>query len=199
MTDTLESEIIPLFSNPLMITNFTMPPIDLTNIEWVPNTKNQTSSNKHILDTLQFKNLRTIVNNCIKSYFYEVLMVKKQTEIHLTESWLNLNMPGDSHPTHSHPNSILSGIIYLQGDYTTGNTVFYKEKIEGLHFEYSDANLWNGKMWDIVPEIGKLVVFPSTLSHSASINQSTTPRVTLSFNTFVRGIVSAKPLSSLSI
>jgi hypothetical protein len=78
------------------------------------------------------------------------------------EIWWNYYEPGKYQEYHSHGNDLISGIWYLSD--STSNTVFCKE----------------GQKYKIPSVKGRLLFFPSTLSHY--VEPADTERMTVSFN-----------------
>jgi uncharacterized protein (TIGR02466 family) len=138
------------------------------------------------------------ISRSINEYFYGVMGIKEQTEIFITESWLNKTEKGQTHHRHWHPNSVISGIVYLQGDETSGFTRFITNRYDQLEFEIENTNIYNSKSWSIDPLKNRILLFPSNVEHLVEEYQSDLPRITLSFNTFVRGNINSLPLTRLS-
>jgi hypothetical protein len=63
----------------------------------------------------------------------------------------------------------------------------------------NDSNLYNSKMWSVVPEVGSMLLFPSNVEHMVEPYLGDTPRITMAFNTFVRGEINPDPLTRLSV
>lgn len=191
-------ELIPLFSKPIYISSIDIDPLDLSEIDWAKNFNNSISKNQNILSHDKFSAVLSCLSTNINDYFYGVLGVAQQTEIFITESWLNKTEKGQSHHRHWHPNSIISGIIYLQGDEKSGHTKFITGQYDLLEFEITQPNLYNSKSWSIEPIRNRVIIFPSNLEHLVEEYTGEIPRITLSFNTFVNGTINSLPLTRLS-
>ena len=76
------------------------------------NTGNTTSNETYVLDKLP--NLKEKLMEKVRFHFYDTLKHVKESEIYITQSWLNLTKKDQFHHTHKHPNSILAGVFYLQ-------------------------------------------------------------------------------------
>lgn len=112
-----------------------------------------------------------------------------------TSIWANKNSRMSSHHKHRHPNSIISGIYYVNDDYKGGETVFYmndpwyKIHNEG-YVQLSSVPLPNKELtYRINPKSGLLILFPSYIYHSVGPVIIGSDRYTISFNTFVEGNV----------
>ncbi len=95
--------------------------------------------------------------------------------IEFTDMWYQKYYRGVSHPSHNHGHSGWSAIIYVEFDpeYHTP-TEFYNPYL----------NPWNGNLERFVPPVkeGDMVIFPSTIQHEATANQSDVRRTIVSFN-----------------
>lgn len=191
-------ELIPLFSTPIYINQISPIELDFSNVKWAKNFNNDISISQNILEDPIFSKLLPSISASISEYFYGIMSVSQQTEIFITESWLNRTSQGQIHHRHWHPNSIISGIIYLEGDENTGFTRFITSKYDQLEFEIIDANIYNSKSWCVQPIKNRIVLFPSSLEHLVDEYSGDNPRVTLSFNTFVKGKINTLPLTKLS-
>lgn len=106
----------------------------------------------------------------------------------ITQSWLNRSDIGEMHHKHTHALSILSGILYLSEPSTTR---FYIPSIYALSDTIvGDIATSHLEIEDLVDgSYGKLVIFPSTLSHSVDANLEPEARITLAINSWFRGEV----------
>lgn len=109
----------------------------------------------------------------------------------ITQSWTNANLPNESTHLHHHPNSIVSGVFYI--DVGDGGVIrFHKPKPPmGLFWHYEpeqDPELMEKTPYawewvDVKVETGMVLLFPSYLQHSVPANQSNKTRWSLAFNT----------------
>jgi uncharacterized protein (TIGR02466 family) len=106
--------------------------------------------------------------------------------IDITESWYHVTENGGYHDVHSHPNCSWCGIYYLDaGDSTNGNGVnrFYEPRYHADHYlDAGNLYLQQEGFWDVVPQSGQVVIFPSYLKHSALPYFSNNKRVVIAFN-----------------
>lgn len=112
-------------------------------------------------------------------------------ELKITECWATKTGKFQKHHTHTHPNSIVSGIIYLT-DHTEAGTQFFTPS----PWHWTDSFIKIGKegantnaVATISPKIGKIIFFPSNLQHATLPNLTSTTRYTISFNTFISGTI----------
>jgi len=195
-------QIVPLFANPVFSVNllgrYNQDDLitEIANTSWSENHSNSMSSST---DWLDGKEIKTIIEAELNYYFYEVLQVVPDTEIYITESWANKSTPNEQHHRHNHPNSIVSGVFYVDTDEYTGNIVFNTSQYSQIEFQVKESNIYNSKTWSFAPMIGTLILFPSSLEHSVTKNLSKKDRISISFNTFIKGNISKTPLASLKI
>lgn len=95
---------------------------------------------------------------------------KKQKLSRYSSFWFNIAKKGEVTGLHDHAsNSELSGVTYLQSDRNSGNLFFKKDGIKEIEME---------------PQVGRLVLFPSSLRHGVRENRSDAERISLAFNLF---------------
>lgn len=157
--------------------------------EMKPNEGNTTSKDRKILDHPQFSELRAFVDKSIKEYFYATTAPKFEVDLRLTQSWLNYTQPGQYHHKHAHPNSYLSGVFYVNADPEFDKIYFYKEGYERIKIHTENWNLYNSESWWLPVETGRLVIFPSNLTHMVQTVEARDTRISLAFNTFPVGYV----------
>ena len=153
------------------------------------NAGNSTSNNSYIFNG-KLKKLKQFCEEHIKTYVEQVIYPKEELDFYITQSWLNITKPGEHHHEHSHQNSIISGVFYIsteEDDKITFSDPNVKLK-ELIKFEQKEYNLFNSTSWFFPSVTNELVLFPSWLNHKVDTNEkATTDRISLSFNTFVRG------------
>jgi len=194
-----ELGIHPLFSQPLYEGRIDIDSVNLDNIVWAENYSNFISTSTDVLEMPEFSILKKQVMLSLQDYFYDVLSVKKQTEIYITESWLNKSIRDQMHHRHWHPNSVYSGIVILQADKDTGLLNFITGQYQTLEYEIETPNLFNAKSMTFCPDPGTILIFPSNVEHLVTPNASDLPRISLSFNTFIRGIVNNQLMAQLKV
>jgi len=194
----INEQVIPLFSKPMFKTAIEIK-LDITPINWIENYTNFISDNQQVLNLPEFAELRTAIEEKLYTYFYGIVNASQDCEIYITESWFNKTEKGQSHHRHWHPNSVLSGIVALSTDPTSGATVFITSAFDTIEYDINEPNLYNSKRWGINLASGDMLIFPSSVEHLVEQYNGDTPRITLSFNTFVKGVVNRNPLTQLKI
>tara|TARA_B110000879_G_scaffold50703_1_gene71678 strand:- start:1343 stop:1930 length:588 start_codon:yes stop_codon:yes gene_type:complete len=193
-------DVFPLFSNPVMKHPVDLTGLDLSSVVWGPNYNNSISQSQTVLEQEPFLNLKEECMKGVREYFYNMMSVTDSTEIYITESWFNSTAKDEVHHRHWHPNSIVSGIVYIASEEDQGgDTSFITSKYETIELDIKESNLYNSKSWSIPPSNGEMLLFPSSVEHFVTPYTGTTPRITLSFNTFVKGNVNDQALTRLAI
>jgi len=110
-------------------------------------------------------------------------------ELYITSMWANVaKSESYYHPQHIHPNSYLSGIVYIKGPKQCAGTMFHDPRpaVQVLEPDYKTSSILNMSRFESSFESGKVLIFPSWLPHS--VMASSAPyeqddvRITLSFN-----------------
>ena len=158
-----------------------------TETECMPNAGNTTSKNTYILEEKVFKNLKIEIQKYINEYIEKIICPDKKIEYYITQSWLNYTKPNQYHQQHNHANSILSGVLYFNADEKFDMIKFSKNINYQMMISTKNFNVYNAETWFIRIKTGQLVIFPSYLQHLVPIKEGTNLRISLSFNTFVRG------------
>ena len=153
------------------------------------NTGNSLSNNSYIFDT-KLKNLKEFCEQQLKIYVENVLCPSEELDFYITQSWLNITKPGETHHQHCHSNSIISGVFYIsteEDDKILFEDPNWKLK-ERIRFELKESNPFNSATWFFPAITNELILFPSWLDHEVDVNENATKdRISISFNTFVRG------------
>jgi len=156
------------------------------------NVGNSTSLDNYILDRKEFKELKSILTDKINNYFQEVYAPSnKDLELYITQSWLNYTTENEFHHSHHHSNSIASGVFYFKAD-KDDHICFEKDKSFALDIPSDQTNNFNAKVWGVSVEPSMLVVFPSRVTHSVQQKSNNNLRISLAFNTFIRGTLGSK-------
>jgi len=154
------------------------------------NLGNLMSQNDRILDGAELENLRKFIDSQLDVYKEQILRIKSQNEIYITQSWANTAKTNQFHPKHKHPNSIISGVIFVTGKEGDGLPPLRFHRTHDLiplAFQYEELNDLNSECKWFEPIQGKLILFPSLVEHDVEKNTSDKDRTTISFNTFARG------------
>jgi len=163
------------------------------------------SHNLRILDQIQLRDTRHRIDQGIQEYMDHMGVDQDKITMPITTSWLNLYEKGDSTHQHSHSNSIISGVYYLEDCDATAPILFHRAPgyvnlwPNTINLPIKTHNALNIDVITVIPKAGELIMWPSHLAHSVPPNQSDTQRHTIAFNTFVKGTLDPKGGSELTI
>ncbi len=118
--------------------------------------------------------------------YYNFKATKKQS---ITDVWININSKDSINLAHKHPGAFLSGVYYIKANKDSGNIIFMNP-IEAHEYVikqdmYDANNGFNSAKWWEEPYPGKLIIFPSWLTHYVNPNESNEDRISLAFNTSI--------------
>ena len=122
------------------------------------------------------------------SFANEFMNNKRQN---VSELWFNINGYKDSNAMHIHPNSILSGVYYINTPKDCGQLQFEHPAVDSLNY-YTENLVCKPSEYtavrSVVPVIeNALYIFPSWLRHSVQLNQNIKEeRISMSFNTYLK-------------
>ena len=153
------------------------------------NSGNSNSNNSYIFNG-KLKGIKQFCEEQLRIYVQEIINPKEEIDIYITQSWINVTKPGGYHHLHSHKNSIISGVFYISTEEDDGiKFTDPNNKVrELIKFEPKGFNSFNSSSCFFPSIINQLMLFPSWLDHKVDVNETaTTDRISLSFNTFVKG------------
>lgn len=204
----MNNAIYPLFPYPLVVCGKCYEFTDaekrfISELEMLDNSGNLMSKNDRVLDSDGLSGLKLFVDGQVLNYKKNLLHMKDENEIYITQSWVNKSSQNDFHPKHKHPNSIISGVIFFDEntDASLPPIRFHRtHEMFPLSFSFDELNEFNASSREFDPEQGMLMLFPSLLEHDVDKNTSDRTRTSISFNTYVRGPVGGKDqLTAVSI
>ena len=188
-----------LFPTPIYMTNMDRP-FTKQELKFVKDQKNYCNKNEgninskdnYILNRKEFKNIKKFLDQCCKDYLNRIICPKNNIKVYITQSWLNYTEENQFHHKHEHPNSVISGVLYLNSDKDNDKIKFFNNtKYKQISPEIDDKkyNIWNSTSWWFPVETGQLVMFPSSTTHQVDIKKGNNTRISLAFNTFYKGII----------
>ena len=185
------NKIMDLFPTPLYIDNINSPTIKqqkafLSNLPKMENMGNLRSESGYILEYPLFVDLKNTINQHIKEYV-QIVYPGSAIDVYITQSWANYTKPNEYHHKHSHPNSFISGVFYVNAVKNEDMIKFYKDLPPVYQINHNQPNNYNSGDVAILVETGDLVLFPSNFQHNVPPTTSKETRISISFNTFIRG------------
>ena len=156
------------------------------------NTGNTTSIDRYVLDEPVMANIKSFLQFYINYFMSNIEAPYNPVEAYITQSWLNYTQPGEFHHKHEHPNSYLSGVLYINADPDKDKIYFYKSGYKRINLPTEQFNQFNSESWWFNVGTCDLVIFPSYLTHMVEQTESKDTRISLSFNTFLKGYIGAE-------
>ena len=163
--------------------------IDITKSDCNKNEGNITSNDNYILNHKTFKNLKEDLDLKVKDYFEKVISPTDAITPHITQSWLNYTETNQYHHKHQHPNSLVSGVFYINCDDKFDKIKFFNDNYKTIKPEVKEWNIWNSESWWFPVKTGDVILFPSSLTHMVETKQGDNTRISLAFNVFIKGSI----------
>ena len=161
----------------------------ITEQETRNNDGNTTSINNNLFESAELAEIARFCEESLQQYFKEVYAPKHDVIPYITQSWANYTKKGQWHHKHEHPNSFISGVFYVQAQKDIDKIYFYKNGYQQIKLPTDNYNLYNSDSWWLGVETGQLILFPSHLTHMVQAVQTDETRISISFNTFLKGYI----------
>lgn len=152
---------------------------------YVSNTDGYTSFYKgSLLKKEEFISVIEYLDKVIK----KVISDKEKTKnfnLEWLDCWYTIYDQGNNVEEHFHPNSIISGVYYLKCPDNCGDIIFNDSNYHYKNFCLNTSPLKTftyQKSFNLTPEDGMIVLFPSWLLHKTEFNKSNEERIIIAFN-----------------
>ena len=120
----MQDELLSLFPTPVLIAQYPLPyEKELEYIRELPCRRenkggdagntihyNRQSEDTFVLDNPLLSNIKAFIESKIYKFVKEVM--NSNSDMVITQSWINKSGKGESHHEHVHPNSMVSGVWY---------------------------------------------------------------------------------------
>ena len=163
----------------------------INNLDMRENYNNHVSIDTYVLNSPELSGIQDFVQEKINLFFQEIYQPKDDLKIYITQSWVNLTKPGESHHSHNHPNSFISGVLYINASNKTDALQFHNQiRMPQIHVRSTIDHEFNSQTWKYAVESKDIILFPSQLVHNVdqvAEHEDRTSRISLSFNTFLKG------------
>ena len=192
----IESNINGIFPTPIYISKLDrkLTPLELKFVDknkkdFYKNDGNITSNNNYILNEKPFANIKKELDLRIQDYFDKVISPANNITPYITQSWLNYTETNQYHHKHAHPNSLVSGVFYINCHEEHDKIKFFNDNYKTIKLEIKDWNIWNSETWWFSVKTGDVILFPSSLTHMVETKKGDNTRISLAFNVFIKGTV----------
>jgi len=159
-------------------------------LEKTENIGNMRSVEFNILEHKELENVKKFIEIGIKKYVEHIISpINENLDFYITQSWINYTNTGDFHHRHSHPNSLISGCLYINADKDKDTITFYNtySPYNRINIPSKQNGPFNAHSIRMSIETGQLIMFDSSTEHMVEVTNSTKTRVSISFNVFVKG------------
>lgn len=191
-----EANIHGIFPTPIYISklNRELTPLELKFVDknkkdFYKNEGNITSNNNYILNEKPFINIKKELDLIVQDYFNKVISPSNNIKPYITQSWLNYTETNQYHHKHQHPNSLVSGVFYINCNEEHDKIKFFNDNYKTIKLEVKEWNLYNSESWWFSVKTGDVILFPSSLTHMVETKEGTNTRISLAFNVFIKGTV----------
>ena len=151
---------------------------------------NELSYDGWVLEQLGLERLKQICLDNVHLYAKEIMQV--DNEMYITNSWLNITDKDRQHILHCHTNSIISGVFYVKASDSQPSISFNRMSPPFLlNLKSKEYNQYNSIEWSVPVEDNMLIIFPSSCYHYVQPNETNNKRISIAFNTFIRGQLGA--------
>ena len=131
-------------------------------------------------EDIEIQNISVEIHNGLTNIVDE-LSNEIGVNLSIGKKWININRKNNYNISHHHGNSGFSGVIYITTSPNCGNIVFQNPAQTG--FSTIPPNVLGYEDRIIIPaETGRMVIFPSYLSHYVEMNNTDEPRISVAFN-----------------
>ena len=157
------------------------------------NTGNSRTNDSYVLEHKGLKNLKKDMQTKVTDYFDKVVCCGNTITPYITQSWINYTKENQFHHRHTHPNSLVSGIFYINADKNVDSVTFYKGYLDSkIKLDVTKYNIFNSASCTFPVETGNILLFRSSLEHAVDKKKGNNIRSSLSFNIFIKGTVGNK-------
>jgi uncharacterized protein (TIGR02466 family) len=192
----MEATINGIFPTPIYLSKLDkkLTPLELKFVDknkkdFYKNDGNITSNNNYILNEKPFANIKKELDLKVQDYFDKVISPANKITPYITQSWLNYTETNQYHHKHAHPNSLVSGVFYINCHEEHDKIKFFNEIYKTIRLEVKDWNIWNSESWWFSVKTGDVILFPSSLTHMVETKQGDNTRISLAFNVFIKGTI----------
>lgn len=198
MKDKNNIDILPLFSNPVCVTDIHITDEVANHVKSLEYYEMLSSVGWLSEDTLvlshpAMNDLKIKLTHVIRNYVHDILQIDENFNFYITNSWVTIHEEGNWAPPHNHDNSLLSGTLYINipDDDESLFEIYAPQSYSMFGFlkpKYKQWNLYNTKQWSAKPVTGTTVLFPSYLEHGTTpMTSKTGKRYCLAYNVFAHG------------
>ena len=114
------------------------------------------------------------------------ISMKLNSNLKISNYWININDHGNENDFHIHPKADLSGVYYVKADLNQGDIIFKSPSFDydvfSLDRKFNEFNKFFPRMFGFIPETGKTLFFLPHIPHKVNPNQTFEQRISIAFN-----------------
>ena len=153
------------------------------------NEGNLTSLDNYLTRHDAMSTIKDEITSALQMYLDKIIVPNDNVKPYITQAWLNFTSENQFHHKHAHPNSFLSGVLYVNADEEKDKITFYKEGYKQIKLGPKEWNWYNADSWFFTVKPGDIVIFPSSLTHMVEQKEGHNVRTSFAFNSFLRGAI----------
>lgn len=137
-----------------------------------------------LLHNEEFVPLQKYLDSAIKLSLKEKENTDK-FDLQWMDFWYTIYGTGENVEEHFHPNCIISGVYYLKCPEKCGDIIFLDNNYNYKNYCVNISPLKTftyPRSFNVTPEEGMILLFPSWLTHKTEYNQSEKDRIMFAFN-----------------
>jgi uncharacterized protein (TIGR02466 family) len=138
----------------------------------------------NVVDDKRLTHLKLIIEEKSR-HVWKDMFPDIQGRFKISNMWININNKKSYNGCHNHPNSDLSGNLYVKTHENCGRIFFQDPRIIHRMNETSKFNIKTRLTFteiSYVPEDGKILFFPNWISHDVEPNVTDKDRISIAFN-----------------
>jgi len=157
---------------------------------------NYASRSKRVLDEEPLKELKRFLQSSVDDYFQKTFATSNDVRLKITQSWLSRTHKGEAHHEHVHPNSVASGVFYINVSEHDGINFYRNEDNIWHELLHQKDNYYNAHRYFVETKPGDILIFPSNIRHGVATVEHDAERLSLAFNTFFSGELGREEFSN---
>jgi len=150
---------------------------------------NHGTDDQNVLDNNVLLELKKDITNQLQILFKETYAPLNDTSIYITLSWFNWTEQNEQHHVHTHQNSFLSGVYYVETCDQDTISFYTDDRQCDFDIGIKQNNPFNSQRYTIPAKKGSIIFFPSKLAHGVDVKQHGGTRCSLAFNTWLSGTI----------
>jgi|TARA_X000001388_G_scaffold76976_1_gene75907 hypothetical protein len=145
------------------------------------------SKNGDVLELQQLKRLKDFIKESLDDYVSNILEI--DNSFSFCQSWSTIQNGKTKHPSHTHPNHLISSVYYVKTKKTELIFNIDRSILQcGYYFKYDvkNYNVFNSHSYKVILKQGDIIFFPGQLHHESSTNDEK-ERIVMGSSFFIDG------------